>query len=423
MTPVRWSRACLLALVGNAVVTTVLALSRPYDAGATPVNGTANGAVCDAAETSVLAQSLEAGDCVTSSVTVSPGETVIGTQMGLIGTVSAGQLITTRPPGSSGAVTDMQQVYGTPVTPAIAVSFVVDQGVGVFVVATRSVLAFTPDVSLSPEGVDEVHRMLTDGTYFHTDARRLSAIQGGYYSPDPTGIPRTGFGFTSSGAICVGFLASDGAVPHTVACSDAVLGAAEVDAVIMALLNRDVDTLASHARLSPVGCSTTTTIDAPPTCAPGERLGSPHPVFRFAGCEGTYVDTVDAIGNVFLNVLSRSAEWSLYKTTNDREPTTGESVMRVALNEGAQPDGSRPGIVVTIDESGGITGISTGCANSVADMVGASSRIGSLPRVGRGPGKPEGLVSVTWLLAALVVGMVLVVAGCQASGNTRRERE
>lgn len=81
----------------------------------------------------------------------------------------------------------------------------------------------------------------------------------------------------------------------TVACGDDATrtGVPEVDRVIEALENEDVDTLASLMAYHEVPCGSPDGIPAPPPCPPGEEDGSPVEVWLSAECQGIYITAAE----------------------------------------------------------------------------------------------------------------------------------
>ncbi len=178
-----------------------------------------------------------------------------------------------------------------------------------------------------------------------------------------------------------------------------------IEQILSALLARDVDSVVAHVARLPVGCGQEATVGSPPTCVPGAAPGSPVDVFSVVGCEGTFVDTEAGIRNLFSTVLSRSQSWSLYRVIRTREASTGRDVALLALNEGAVPDANQHGILIVVDGAGHVTGLITGCANSLGSMVSA------LPATGSGS-----VSRADWRFGWRVAGLLLVSIGAATAG-------
>lgn len=130
----------------------------------------------------------------------------------------------TRPPSASGVVTDLRPipVAGGDAVPAM--SFVVDEGVGVFVPATLSVPVLLVNESMmSAEGAAQARAMLAGDRYLHMGNLRPVPSGRGYAVPDEN----EGFALfaTTGGTVCADTANASTGRPQTLWCTRPVFDA------------------------------------------------------------------------------------------------------------------------------------------------------------------------------------------------------
>jgi plastocyanin len=152
---------------------------------------------------------LPDSDCVTAvAVTADASIQVVGTQSGQIGQIRDGVLTTVHPPSATGAVTDVQIVTDTtgPGEKHTVVTFVVDQGLGAYVLDNSSFVPFAPDPQADRQAVQA---MLEAGYIDPPGPGRIAAgIGDGVYVKNSTSgdLQTLGVAVVSGGEACVSYL-------------------------------------------------------------------------------------------------------------------------------------------------------------------------------------------------------------------------
>lgn len=145
------SQAVSLAIVAGLAAAALLVI-RPWEGRPTKVPGKSSTSPADACISAPNAvppftPALSSHDCITSTALLPSGDVAIGTKQGFFGVVQNGTVALARPPGASGVITDIafRQSGANNEWPPV-VMFVVDQGVGVYIVRTQQFLTLTPGV-------------------------------------------------------------------------------------------------------------------------------------------------------------------------------------------------------------------------------------------------------------------------------------
>jgi hypothetical protein len=191
--------AALLFLAGGGILEVVRPLATPAGQGR-----------CVAVQTVPPFQPpLPDSDCVTAvAVTADATIQVVGTQSGQIGQIRDGVLTTVHPPNATGAVTDVKVVTGRtgPGEEHTVVTFVVDQGLGAYVLDNSSFVPFAPDPQVSDR--QAVEAMLEAGYIDPPGPGRIAAgIGNGAYVKNSTSgdLQNLGVAVVSGGEACVSY--------------------------------------------------------------------------------------------------------------------------------------------------------------------------------------------------------------------------
>lgn len=166
--------------------------------------------------------------------------------------------------------------------------------------------------------------------------------------------------------------ATPGSTPSATATAGARrTGNAAIDSVLAAIESRDAAKLAALGAFVETGCTSAPGLGGPPKCTTGQAPGTVVRVFPVAGCEGGYIEPAQLQSTLTREVTSQNPH--VYAVTVARQSANPEPYFpmgdfSVFLDvKGA----TTHGVMLSLNQSGQIVNLWTGCAGSAAEVYGS----------------------------------------------------
>ncbi|MEZ4554172.1 MAG: hypothetical protein R3B59_09725 [Dehalococcoidia bacterium] len=154
-------------------------------------------------------------------------------------------------------------------------------------------------------------------------------------------------------------------------------GLPAVDAVIAAVLSKDLDRVAALAQLRSVACGPQAGIGSPPPCPAGQPDGTPVPVFPVATCEGEWRPE-SALRPSIQPLLNDPQLYAVYGMPSQFQPLMPDGQYVAVFSRSAAGQG-RVGVGVVIGAQA-VVGIWYGCGATPDQIVPAGTSTILAPR-------------------------------------------
>lgn len=154
-------------------------------------------------------------------------------------------------------------------------------------------------------------------------------------------------------------------------------GLPAVDAVIAAVLSRNLDRVTALAQLRQVACGPQAGIGSPPPCPAGQPNGTPVPVFPVAACEGEWRPE-SALRPSIQPLLNDPELYAVYGMPSQFQPLMPDGQYVAVFSRNAAGQG-RVGAGVVIGAQA-IVGIWYGCGAAAEQIVPAGTSTIVAPR-------------------------------------------
>lgn len=153
--------------------------------------------------------------------------------------------------------------------------------------------------------------------------------------------------------------------PQDGAGAGGLTGIDELDEIVQAVNDGDVDALMERTLTEAIPCGTETGAGGPPQCEEGDQNGTPYEVFAVVGCEGGWTDDPEQLWNDFLpNARGLYAATEAAFETSDIPQAEAYLVFhREAM--GDAPGGAR----LHVDGNGQIVAYWEGCQATVEELI------------------------------------------------------
>ena len=157
-------------------------------------------------------------------------------------------------------------------------------------------------------------------------------------------------------------------VSATPAASARRTGNVAVDSVLAAIEARDAAKLAALSAFVDAGCTTAQGLGGPPKCKSGQAEGTVVRVFPIAGCEGGYIEPTQLQTTLTQEISSQNPR--VFAVTVARQSANPEPYFPLGdFSVFLEVKGATAhGVMLSLNQSGQIVNVWTGCAGSAAQV-------------------------------------------------------